>query len=106
MAHEIQAGDWKSLMEDRSISAHDRQSKVKQFAKHIEDRALRKEHILKQKKNTKKPPMSASQNRNQDAKPRALSSQRNEYNHPMGKLNVSSVHAPSDIQSMMASPEQ
>ena len=88
------------------MSAHDRQSKVKQFAKNIEDRALRKEHILKQKKMIKKPPMSASDNRNANARPRgALSSQRNVENHPMGRLNVSSVHAPSDMQSLMASPE-
>lgn len=55
----------------------------------------------------KKPPMSAT-NRNLSAKRQrtALSSQRNEYNHPMGKLNVSSVHAPSDMQSLIASPEQ
>ena len=59
---------------------------------------MRQEHIMKQKK-MRTVKMSARRNKSS----RALSSERHEH-HPMGKLNVSSVKAPSDIQSLMASP--
>ena len=81
------------------MSAKDRNMKVKQFAKRMEDKALRQEYDLK----AKRFPASVS---HRMGRHRSLSidNRRNESYHPMGKLNVSSVRAPSDMASLMASP--
>ena len=79
------------------MSAKDRNIKVKQIAKKLEDKALRKEHKLK----VKRPPKP-----NSAARKRTLSVGGGDSQHPMGKLNVSSVRAPSEMNSLMASPEQ
>lgn len=103
----MKAGDWKSLIADTSLSSKDRQLKVKQFAKQIEDKAMRQEHSLRLK--GLKP--AASQRTIGHQHKRTMSAGgfiHDHTNHPMGKLNVSSVMAPSEAPSMLmaSSPEQ
>ena len=99
-AHDVRAGEWKQVMADRSMSAKDRKIKVQQYAKKMEDKALRKEHRLRD--NSKLPKIPSSQ---RHLHRRSVTSERENYSsHPMGKLNVSSVKAPSDLQSLTASP--
>ena len=46
-AHDVTTGEWKSMIQDQSLSMKDKQIRVKQFAKKIEDKALLKENKLR-----------------------------------------------------------
>ena len=46
-ASAVNVGDWKTLISDKSLSQRERYIKVQTIAKKLEDKALRKEHIIR-----------------------------------------------------------